>query len=85
MNKAEELKKITENYWASSEVMQKIENVYQIAIKNCENAAKRGLSSCYITQPLSIPGLSHMVIDKLKSEGFDVYWDNYIDEWVISW
>ena len=86
MSKAEELRKMTENYWSSSEVMQQVENAYQEIVTACTDVAKRGRLDCNIPDNLHINAtVLRMVIDKLKAEGFAVYWDECIDDWVIGW
>ena len=87
MNKAEELRKLMEDYHHSKQVKAQINSCVSKILRECETQAKVGRNSYYLPPEIIKFKFINDVFDELRAEGLEVniYDGYYGEDWFISW
>lgn len=87
MNKAEEFRKLMEDYHRSKQVKAQINSHVSKILRECETQAKVGRDSYYLPPEVIRFEFINDVFNELRAEGLKVnmYDDYHGEDWFISW
>lgn len=87
MNKAEEFRKLMEDYYHSKQVKAQINSHVSKILRECEKQAKVGKNSYYLPSEVIKFEFINDVFDELRAEGLkvNIYDSYYGEDWFISW
>ena len=85
MSKAKEFRQITNNYENSEIFLRKVNTLKDKILNIAENMAKNGKSDYHISEEFTCFNYFPSVVKELKKEEFTIYYDEYVDEWIMAW